>query len=163
MSSFRHHVKTDHNGDVEHIRAARKDLRELREKRGDDLSPDDLAKFIDQHLSGMEGHKSLMAQDADGLYDEIRPQGHLVAPLTANQPYLDRPAGTGKAAGDDDDLSKLVPDGIRAVIPAAPVAARVYGTDGLTMVPRAGQPPISAGRANVPLEFQKFVSVEDED
>jgi hypothetical protein len=162
MGSYKRHIKVDHNGDLEHIKASRKDLRELRENRGDDLTVDDLAKFIDRHLSGMEGHQSMMSQEADNLYDEIRPQGHLIAPLVANQPFLDRPAGTGKAAGGDD-LSKLVPDGIRAVIPAAPVAERVYGTDGLTMVPRAGQPPISAGRANVPLEFQKFVSVEDED
>jgi hypothetical protein len=61
-----------------------------------------------------------------------------------------------KAMGDD--LSKLIPDQVRAVVPAAPVP---YGSAlGLTAVPRAGQPPMNTERPNVPLEFQHLVKVD---
>ncbi len=172
MGSYKRHIKVDHNGDLEHIRAARRDLRELRENRGDDLTVDDLAKFIDRHLSGMEGHKSMMSQEADSLYDEIRPQGHLVAPLVANQPFLDRPAGTGKAAGD---LDRIRPDGVRGVlVPNAAVSEqfqKVFGSlddDNLAAspanviaVPRHGAPPLNQ-KPDVPLQFEHLIKVEDD-
>jgi hypothetical protein len=58
-------------------------------------------------------------------------------------------------AMDSDDLNKLVPDQVRAVIPAA------YGS-AVTAIPRAGAPPMNNGAAkvDVPLEFEHLVKVE---
>ncbi len=161
MGTVKHHLKTDHNGDVEHIRTARKDLQKLVKERGDELSADDLAKFLDRHLGGLETHKSNMRQAADTLYDDVKPQGHLVAPLVQGQSYQSFQVIPEKAAGDDD-LSKIVPDGVRRVIPAPPtVGERIYGTDGLTMVRRPGQPDPT--RPAVAPQFEHLVKVEDDD
>lgn len=50
----------------------------------------------------------------------------------------------------EDSLSKIVPDGIRAVIPSSP---------GATMVPRAGQRVIE--KTEVPLELEQIVGFDD--
>lgn len=52
--------------------------------------------------------------------------------------------------GGDDDLSKIVPDGVRAVYP-----------NNNMLVTRTGQPS-AAQNANVPNEFAKLVAVEDD-
>lgn len=156
MSSYKHHIKTDHDGDVENFRTARKDLQKLKE-RGDDLTAADLMKFLDRLLGGLESHKSSMSQMAD-----ILPQGHLVAPLEAGQPYVnfglvpENPALARKAAGLSSDAGDdIVNDHVRMVI-GPPI------DEGLTMITRKGQPN-APQRANVDPRFERFVKVEDEE
>jgi hypothetical protein len=50
----------------------------------------------------------------------------------------------------DSDLEKVVPDGIRGIIPNAP---------GVTMVPRAGQRVVE--KSEVPLELEQIVGFDD--
>jgi hypothetical protein len=62
-------------------------------------------------------------------------------------------------AMNDSDLSKLVPDSVRSVIPVAPAP---YGSAlGLTAVPRAGAPVLKE-KPNVPVELEHFVKITDD-
>jgi hypothetical protein len=78
---------------------------------------------IDKSMSGVENDEA----------DRNRQMASQVDAMEIAQPYMVR-----KAAGVTDDLDKLVPDGVRSVIPAPPtVGETIYGAD-LTMVPRKG-------------------------
>jgi hypothetical protein len=152
MSSVKRHLKASHGGDEQHSRVAAKSVHDLVAQKGDDVSAADLAKVLQSYFDALAGHKNAMSQHVDTL-NAGEPQGALVGPLTMNQPYLDRPAGTGKAS-DADDLNKLVPDHVRNIIGEIP--------EGVRAIPRNGQPPLGQ-RPNVPLGMEKYVpDPEDE-
>jgi hypothetical protein len=60
-------------------------------------------------------------------------------------------------AADTDDLSKLVPDHVRSIIPPS----EAYGSAaGLTAIPRTGAPQLNPEKPDVPLEFEHLVKVD---
>jgi hypothetical protein len=97
------------------------------------------------------GSSSLEAERAD----HYRQMGALVDTMESDQPIA-------RAAGGED-INKLAPTDVRVVIPTAPTPAeRIYGSDGLTMVARTGQPP-APQYAPVPLEFEHLIKVGDDE
>lgn len=150
------HLKAEcSKSEVYHLHRSRRDADYAEVDAGladefEKLGHSEIAAKLRKRADIGKGSSSLEAERAD----HYRQAATLIDAMETGQPYT-------RAAGDD--LNKLVPSDIRVTIPSAPTAAeRIYGSDGLTMVPRHGQPP-SPAPANVPLEFEHLIKVTDDE
>jgi hypothetical protein len=115
-------------------------------------------KRLSKHHAAVSGHYLDMADcmgKADNGDESTKAKGSLEALAGEHsdmaQFHEDCAAKCSKAAADE--LNKLVPSNVSAVVPNAP---------GIRAIPRPGQPPISE-KPNVPLEFEKIFSISDDE
>jgi hypothetical protein len=174
MATVKSHLRSSYGALAEHNRALAEGFEALASQHDEDSKLGKVYASLGHRFAAIAGHYSNM-KEVVGNVAEMTPQGALVAPLVANQPFLDRPPGIGKAS-DADDLDKLRPDNVRGVlIPANHGAVseqfeKVFGRldesmpvsqSGIVAVPRSGQPPLNA-KPNVDVQFEHLVKVEDD-
>jgi hypothetical protein len=113
-------------------------------------------KRLSKHHAAVSGHYLDMADcmgKADNGDESTKAKGSLETLASEHsdmaQFHEDCAAKCSKAAADE--LNKLVPSNVSAVVP-----------DYIRAVPRAGAPP-AAIKPNVPLEFEKVFAIDDDE
>jgi hypothetical protein len=145
MATMREHLAGLHKNFAEHFRKKASHHEEMHKSHTAHAALHDTL----YKSTAMQVHKDFAAQhraDAkthEGMAEHYSAQG---------DHHADQAEKCMKAA--DGDLNKLVPTGVSGVTPTRVVA-----------VPRAGQRPLptSADKPDVPIEFQKLFTVEDEE
>ena len=137
MSTVREHLSAHHAKAAKFHEAAAKEHSGLAESHHGSAKLDGAA-----HDGAIGTHHKTMAAHHEKLSD-------------LHKGYADHHSSQAEACMkgmDAGDLNKLVPTNVSGVTP------------GVRIVPRHGQPaPGSAEKPNVPVEFQKMFSVEDEE
>jgi hypothetical protein len=113
-----------------------------------------LGAVVQHHSEMAECHKVAMDNcEKDSLeadFHKAACESHLACGETVARAAMDQKSMTEEM--DKSQLDEMVPSNISRVAPAPP---------GIRMVPRAGA-PAQSDRVEVPKQFEKMVSVEDE-